>query len=112
MKMKYLYISLLALLMLSCSRHQYKTMSSGKEDTGFVIVLTENGNYTKDVALVVDNGQSLAVAKVYKQKMQRKAPVFKVEPGKHNLKVVVAGRTVYDKDVIIGLQETRKIVLP
>ena len=110
--MKYLYISLLSLLMLACGPHQYNTMSSGKEDIGFVIVLTEQGSYSNDAVLLVDNQQSFAIEKVYKQKMQRKAPVFKLTPGKHNLKVTVKGQTVYDKDVIIGLQETRKIVLP
>ena len=110
--MKYLYISLLALLMLACSPHQYKTMSGGKEDTSFVIVLTEAGDYSNGAVLLVDDEQSFVVEKVYKQKLQRKAPVFKISPGKHNLKVTVGGQTVYNKDVVLGLQETRKIVLP
>ncbi len=110
--MKYLYIALISLLMIACSPHQYKTMSSGKEDTGFVIILTEGGKYTNNVTLVIDNQQNFEVQKVYKQKLQRKAPVFKVSPGKHNLKVTSNGQTIYEKNVIVDLQETEKIVLP
>lgn len=110
--MKYLFISLLALLMVSCSPHQYKTMSSGKDDVSFVIILTEGGSYSQGVNLIVDDNQTHAVNKVYKQKMQRKAPVFKVSPGKHNLKITQNGNTIFDQNVVIGLQETRKIVLP
>jgi hypothetical protein len=87
-------------------------MSSGKEDTGFVIILSESGKYSNGVTLTVDNQQNYEIGKVYKQKMQRKAQVIKVSTGKHNLKVTNGGKTLFEKDVIVDLQETEKIVLP
>jgi hypothetical protein len=87
-------------------------MSSGKENESFVIVLTENGKYDNGVVLTIDDKTPVTIENVRKVKQQRKAEVVKTTPGKHNLKIMRNGSIVYNQDVLMGLQETKKIILP
>ena len=106
-------LCLLACLMLpSCGPHMYKTMSSGTDDVAYVIVIKENTDRTSydDVQLVID-GSTCFYGKVYKQKAKRKAPVVRVKPGKHNLRVVIDGIVHADETVFLGLQETKTVLI-
>jgi hypothetical protein len=85
----------------SCGPHMYNSVSSGKENASFVIVLT-NGKSYENVTLIVD-GKSFIIDKVYPVKSAAKAHPVLSTPGKHQIKVV--------SNVFLGLQETKKIIL-
>ena len=87
----------------------YNTYSAGKDNTSFIIVLT-NGQAFENVSVIVDE-KSFPIEKVYKVKAARKAIPVITTPGKHQVKVVSNGKTLVDEKVVIGLQETKKIVL-
>lgn len=103
------FVAIMALAFSSCGPHMYKTQSGGKDNVSYVIVLKETGNY--DNVFVVVDDKAHPYGKVYKVKAKRKAHPVIIEPGKHNIKVVVNGTVMIDENVFIGLQETKMIVL-
>lgn len=108
--MKKLIFFLFAILSFTaCGPHLYNTMSAGKDNASFIVVVT-NGPAYSDVSVIVD-GESFPIEKVYKKKMIRKAHPIITTPGKHEIKVVSGGNTLVEENVFIGLQETKKIVL-
>lgn len=107
--MKYLFIPLLVLVVSLSSCGAYKTYSAGQSNESFIMVLTEKKPY-KYVTVVVD-GKHYPVDRVYKVKTKRKATPIVIEPGKHDIKVVVDGKVIVEEKVFLGLQETKKIVL-
>ncbi|PTN08695.1 hypothetical protein [Mangrovibacterium marinum] len=93
----------------ACGPHLYNTMSAGKDNASFIVVVT-NGQSYADVSVIVD-GESFPVEKVYKLKRIRKAHPISITPGKHDIKVVSGVNTLIEENIFIGLQETKKIVL-
>jgi len=100
-------VSVLALS--ACGPHLYTTMSGGKDNAAFVVVVTNGAEY-ENVMVMVDD-QSYPVEKVYPLKRIRKAHPIQITPGKHQLKVTAGGQTIVEENIFIGLQETKKIVL-
>lgn len=108
--MKKILIVALAIVGLSaCSPHMYNTNSAGKDNSSFIIVLTEGQSYN-DVSVIVD-GKTFPIETVYKVKASRKAHPVTTSPGKHKVEVKSAGKTLIEENIFIGLQETKKIVL-
>jgi uncharacterized lipoprotein len=93
----------------ACSSHMYNTYSSGKDNASFIIILTEGQSY-EDVSVIVD-GKTFSIEKVYPVKATLKAHPIITTPGKHQIKVVSKGKTLVEESVMIGLQETKKIIL-
>jgi uncharacterized protein YxeA len=109
--MKKILLMLVAVMGLcSCGAHKYNTLSYGKDNVSFIVVLTAGQKY-ENVSVIVDN-QTFPVEKVYKTKAGRKAHPIRISTGKHSVKVVSAGTTLVDENVFLGVQETKKIVLP
>ena len=106
---KLLVLALIVVGISACSPHMYNTYSAGKDNTSFIIVLT-NGQAYENVSVIVDE-KSFPIEKVYKVKATRKAIPVITTPGKHQVKVVSNGKTLVDENIVIGLQETKKIVL-
>lgn len=110
--MKQLLFAIITVLTFSgCGKHMYSTMSSGKENQSFIIVLRQDQTYPSGVTVIVDNNE-YPVDKVFKMKFQRKARPVVITPGKHSIKVLFDGKELYKDEIFIGLQETKKIVLP
>lgn len=106
---KILFLVLTIVGLSSCSPHMYNTYSAGKDNTSFIIVLT-NGQQYENVSVIVD-GQTFPIEKVYKIKATRKAIPVTTTPGKHQIKVISKGKTLVEENIFLGLQETKKIVL-
>lgn len=107
-----LYFIFISVLLTGCGKHMYSTMSSGQEDRSYIIVLKENSEYPGEISVQIDEQQPVAINKVYKLKFQRKAHPVYTTPGKHTLKVLHNGKVLFSENVFLGLQETKKIVLP
>lgn len=95
----------------SCGPHMYKTQSGGKDNVSYITVVQGDGDYRKAAVVVNVDGREYPIEKVYKLKNKRKAHPIVVEPGKHNVKIIVDGREYSGENIIIGLQETKMIVL-
>ncbi len=109
---KLLQFSALALLvaaLASCSKQQYRTYSGGQDHVSYVAVLTDGPKY-KGISVVVD-GKAYPYGKVYKVKAKQKAPAVTIEPGKHNVKIVLDDRVLAEEDIFIGLQQTKQFIL-
>ena len=78
----------------------------------FIIVLRQDQAYPSGVTIVVDDKDHFTVDKVFKMKFQRKARPIVITPGKHSIKVLFDGKELRREEIFIGLQETKKIVLP
>ena len=109
--MKRIIIFIVSILALSaCGPHMYSTRSAGKDNSSYVVVVT-NGQEYGNVSVIVD-GTTYPIEKVYKLKAIRKAHPVVITPGKHQIQVVSGNKTLTDEDIFIGLQETKKIILP
>ena len=109
--MKKIIIFILALFAFgACGPHQYSTRSAGQDNSSFVVVVT-NGQEYENVSVIVD-GTSYPIEKVYKLKAIRKAHPVVITPGKHQIQVVSGNNILTDENIFIGLQETKKIILP
>ena len=106
---KILFICFAAILTASCGRGLYTSSSAGKDNVSYITVLTE-GPAFNGVTVVVD-GTDYPYGRVYTMKMKRKAQPVIITPGKHNIKVVIAGKVLVEEHVFIGLQETKQIIL-
>jgi len=103
------FVSAIAVVLNSCGT-MYKTQSSGKENASYIVVVKESGRSLYNNVTVVVDGYMYPYGDVVKAK-RRAHPVI-VEPGRHNVKVVmVNGAVVFDENIFIGLQETRMVVL-
>ncbi len=109
---KYLLLAVLAIVSLVGCRTTYQTLSAGKENVSFVLVTTDNPDYRKNISIVIDNEQPILMEKVFKTKKQLQAKPITTTPGRHAIKVLQGERVLYQQIVLIGLQETKKIVLP
>ena len=106
---KILILAIILTGLSACSHHMYNTYSAGKDNVSFITVLTAGQSY-EDVSVNVD-GQNFPIEKVYPVKATSKAHPIITTPGKHHIKVVSKGKTLMEESVMIGLQETKKIVL-
>lgn len=104
------FIAFLSLLLVSC-KGSYVTTSGGKEDIGYIAVIKENPKDTfKQVDLVID-GVTYHLPKIESKAKLNKVKLVGVKPGKHQVKVLHNGRVLVEEQVLVGLQETRKIIL-
>ena len=107
------FIAAIAMMFNSCGPHMYKTHSTGSDNVSYIIVLTESSsrNYDNVPVFVVVDDISYPYDIVYKVKAKRKAHPVTVEPGRHNVKVIVNGMEMTNENIFLGLQETKIIVL-
>jgi archaellum component FlaG (FlaF/FlaG flagellin family) len=109
-----IFTAMIAMALSSCGPHMYKTQSSGKDNISYVIVVADNNMHYNKSAMNVDvivDGEAYPYDNLYKIKAKRKAHPIIIEPGKHNIKVVVNGEVFTDENVFLSLQETKMIVL-
>jgi len=89
------------------------SQSSGKENIGYLqFVQGSNLSYKKGVTVYIDDNPPFT-AKVEKEKrIKIKSTNYTITPGQRNIKVVENNRILYEKELYIVTQETKRIVLP
>lgn len=105
-------ISILCLLLLISCKGAYQTSSGGYEDEGYVSVVGDPEKYKAGVLVSVDGASPFIVEVVQDEKISKSDSRFKVSAGKHQLKMMYQGKNVFQQNVIIFVQETKKIMLP
>lgn len=109
--MKKTIISLFFTILFLSSCGRYVATSGGKDDVGYVAVIKENPKAKfENVELVID-GKSFIINKVESNDKFYKVKPVSIAPGKHQVKVLVNGTVVAEENILVGLQETRKIFI-
>ena len=104
-------IAIFTLALSSCGPRMYRTQSSGKDNVAYVTVLTEGSQYGANTVVVVVDNVTYPYGKVYKVKRKVKSVPIVIEPGKHNIKIVVNGQTVKDENVFLAVQESKVFII-
>lgn len=68
--------------------------------------------YKGGVQVFVDNNPAFTAQVDKIEKLDVRGNVYAVKEGQHSLKVVYNGSTLYEKQILVGNQETKKITLP
>lgn len=108
--MKKIAFILVALVAMFSSCNTYKTYSNGKEDVATIMVVQKKSEY-KQVEIIID-GESHIANKINRDRDINIDSQYQVTPGKHNVIIKHEGKVIIEKQVLIGVQETCKIMLP
>jgi hypothetical protein len=94
----------------SCNTSKwYSTASASKDNISYVIVLSDNSDYS-NVEIQIDEEKPVK-RDVKSLKLKRKAEPVIITPGKHKVRVINNGKVIVEENIFIGIQETKKIVL-
>jgi uncharacterized protein YcfL len=115
MKIKALYLTILAVLLLvGCKSNYPVAQQTGKEDISYLFFVGPKETYGDGMFTVqvkVDDTQF--DAKVVKPKTaNRKGVQYAVAPGRRQLTVSFKGQVIYQKQIFLSPQETKTIELP
>jgi hypothetical protein len=104
------YLLLTSLIILS-SCGGIKTKSVGLENEAFLEFVGPVNSYPGGVDVSIDNKINFK-AVVHKDKVAyMKGEVYAISTGTHILKVIYNGQVLFEKQIFIAAQETKKIVL-
>jgi hypothetical protein len=104
------YLLITSLIILS-SCGGIKTKSAGLENEAYLEFVGPIKSYPKGVDVSIDNKITFK-AVVNKDKVAyMKGEVYAISTGTHNLKVSYNGQILYEKQIFVAAQETKKIVL-
>ena len=112
MQTKIIFIAAALLCSLAGCKVGNVTHSGGVDNQSYLQFI-QGGNtmYAGGVRVYVDDNPAFT-AKVNKiEKLKVRGNVYAIKEGKRHVKVVY-GSTVYEKDILVGNQETKKITLP
>lgn len=85
--------------------------TQGLSDQAYLVFIS-NSKYNKPVQVALD-GSTTFNAKVFKDgKWNIKGDTYAVATGNRRLVVTSNGETLYDRNVFLSTQETKKIMLP
>lgn len=105
-----LSIAIIATTLASCVG--VKTSSQGLENDSFLLFVGDTGKYRGGVQVSVDDNESF-IAQVQKDHADRpKGAVYAIATGSHKISVIHNNQLIYQKQIFIGAQETKKITLP
>lgn len=89
-----------------------KTSFRGLASESFLEFVGNPGSYSAGVDVIVDDKPSFR-AKVYKDKIGRmRGEIYAIATGRHTLKVKFQNEIIYNKEIFISPQESKKITLP
>ena len=104
-------LAIISIIITSCGLRMYNSHSSGKDNVAYVIVVKESTYYRyRNISVVIDD-QVYPYERVKLVKNKHKALPLKTEPGQHNIKVYEGRALLTEENVLIGLQETKIIVI-
>jgi len=95
----------------SCKMGVYSS-EGGQADVAYLQFVSD-GNAKGETVNVTIDGKTTFKAKVTKDKFSyRKGDLYSIATGKKNIKVEKDGSIIYDKDIFVSTQQTKKIILP
>lgn len=110
MKKSYLVLVVLNFILNSCGGT--KTSFQGLASESYLEFIGNPNDYSTGVDVIIDDKPSFS-AKVYKDKIGRmRGEIYAIKTGRHTLKVKYQNQIIYNKEIFISSQESKKIVLP
>lgn len=110
MRKSYLVLVVLMFILNSCGGT--KTSFQGLASESYLEFLGNPGSYSEGVEVIVDDKPSFR-AKVYKDKIGRmRGEIYAITTGRHTLKVKYQNQIIFNKEIFISTQESKKIILP
>jgi hypothetical protein len=110
MKKPYLLIIVSMLILNSCGGT--KTSFQGLASESYLEFIGKPNHYPEGVEVIVDDKPSF-IAKVYKDKVVRmRGEIYSIKTGRHMLKVKYQNQIIFNKEIFISTQESKKIILP
>ncbi len=112
MKTKYiaLFFVCICTLLTSCKVGSF-SQERGLTDQAYLLFVA-NEKYDNDVQVIID-GKTTFNAQVLKEKKGTiKGNTYAIAKGKRNLKIIYDGNVIYNKEIFVSAQETKKIQLP
>lgn len=115
MKNQIRFIILLSLMVFttySCKTGRVENYG-GKDNISYIqLVRGTTDTYKEGVTVYIDNNEPF-VAKVNKVDAKTvKGNVYSIQNGNRKIRVEYKGNVLYERDIVIGIGETRKIQLP
>lgn len=95
-----------------CKANCPVAQQSGDDDVAYLIFVSTSDSRNKDVEVFVDDKTRFTARTVKSRKSNRRGTRYSVQTGKRKIRVVLDGKTLYDKYVFLSPQETKKITLP
>lgn len=109
--MKTIAYLLLACFIVLSSCGGIKTKTAGMENEAFLEFVGPVSSYSGGVDVNIDNKINFK-ANVIKDKVAyMKGEVYSISTGTHSLKISYKGTVLYEKQIFVAAQETKKIVL-
>ena len=106
---KYLLIPLIVML-IGCGGT--RSSSQGLNDESFLELIGSPSVYSSGVDVVVDENAPFK-AKVYKDRVGRmRGEVYAIKTGKHSIKIYSDNKIIFNQQIFISSQQTKKIILP
>lgn len=93
-------------------RAYISTSASGKADVSYILLLRDYDSHVKTATIQLDGQTPVVLSNIQKEVKSHKAKPYPIAPGKHHLKVMVEGKTLVDEKIFLGVQETKKIIIP
>lgn len=112
MKTKYIAILFVCFcaLISSCKVGNY-SQESGLPDQAYLLFVSNN-EYKEDVQVSIDNTTTFN-AKVLKEKKGTiKGNTYAIAKGRRSITVKFQGKVIFEKEIFVSTQETKKIQLP
>jgi len=111
-KQIYIALSILFSIILFNSCTGVKTLATGLENEAFLEFVGNPQNYRNGVDVSIDDNIFFK-AEVNKDHANRpKGTVYGISTGQHTVRVSYNNNLVYQKQIFISAQETKRIILP
>ena len=108
---KIIYIfTFIFLFVFSCTG--YRSTARSLENQAFIKVIGSTTLYTDGVTMQIDELKPIKVSVQSKKSSKIKSKVFSINTGTHIIKIFDNKKIIYSKQIFIGNQETKEIILP
>lgn len=107
----YLLIATLLLLLGGCARMPI-AQEKGYDDMAYLIFVGSPDYNKKGLDVTIDGKTTFRAKVVSPKKSQTKGLLYAISTGRRRIEIICDGEKIYDKEVFVSTQETKKITLP
>lgn len=85
--------------------------TQGLSDQAYLYFVS-NQKYSDQIEVTVDRDLVFKAKVVKEKKYTIKGNTYAISTGKHHIKITYRGQTLYERELFLSTQETKKIALP
>ncbi len=109
MKTINIFLAVIGICVLFSNCTGVKSTSSGIKSEAYVVLIGNKSTYN-DVKLQIDDNEPIE-AEVTKESKRPKGNLYAISTGKHVIRVFNGDELIYQKQIFVSSQETKKIIL-